>query len=214
MWSRPGGCSGLRDVVAAKIPQPRGLNPSCFSLGRPLPSGGRPTSSQCAHRGGTLSLVSVPLLVRTPALPSRGRPPDFTAPSPNTVSWGLELHWLSPRHLGTGPGPTGRAAMLFCPGGESWWGGPGLLLPSLPRCHPRLCQPNPPTPGAALCPAQPPSCSSAGLGGAPGPRGGRGTGRGFPPAAGDPECVHPQQDCSSGPQSQCGGGWHLLSSGL
>ena len=29
-----------------------------------------------------------------------------------------------------------------------------------------------------------------------------GTGGGFPPAAGDPDCVHPQQDCSSGLQSQ------------
>lgn len=64
------------------------------------PLGGRPPPSQLAHRGGALSSVSA-LLVRTPALRSWGRPPDFTAPSPNTVSWGLQLHRWS---WGTGSG--------------------------------------------------------------------------------------------------------------
>lgn len=182
MWSRPGGCSGLRDV-AAKIPQLRGLNPSCFSLGRPLPSGDRPASSQCAHRGGTLSLVSVPLLVRTPALPSRGCPPDFTAPSPNSLMGaGTPLMKLGdmvqPTTLGHWAGAYGVCShALLSWRGVLVGGVLGSFSPPWPGAIPGSASPVLPHPGLLSAQPSPPVAAALALE-VPGPRGGRGDRRG------------------------------------
>ena len=149
------------------------------------------------------------LLVRIPALGSRGRPPDFTAPSPNTVSRALQLQrwswgtWSSPRHSGTGPGPMGLAAMLFCPGGSPGGALRGVLgsfSPPSPGSTPGSASPT--LPNLGLLSAQPKLQQRWPRMGAwpSGRKGGQAVG--FPPAAGEPERVH-QQACSHGEENTC-----------
>lgn len=204
MWSRPRGCSGLRGVVSAKIPQPCGLNPSCFALGRPLPWGAAP-SSQCAHRGGAVSLVSVPL-VGEPALQSRGGPPARRQQPHggwnSTDAAGGHGSAHDTRALGRGlrgaqPCSSVLEGVLVR--------GPGLLLPSFPRCHPPgLPAHSSHTRGLLSAQPSPPVAAALALEGVPGPWGGSGDRQwGFHlPLETLSARARRQQDCSSGLHSQ------------
>lgn len=86
---------------------------------------------------------------------------------------------VQPTALGHWAGAYGACSHALLSWGESWGGpegGPGLLFPSLPRFHPRFCQPNPPKPGAALCPAQVAAALASDGGLALGEEGGTGSG--------------------------------------
>ena len=135
MWSRPRGCSGLRGVVSAKIPQPCGLNPSCFALGRPLPWGAGPIFSVCTQgRGCELGVCSSSCKGTSPAEsgpPARRQEPHRGWNSTDAAGGHGSAHdtWALGRGLrGAQPCSSVLEGVLVR--------SPGLLLPSFPRCHP------------------------------------------------------------------------------